>query len=192
MEKTLAAILEEGAVKIGAKQSTVPLPDTTNSNLFCVKRTLETRDYGNFEAFASSSKKKSAQHLAAGKILLQILDKPCWSHFPFRLPSAEEAKIAVENEIDSLKNEGMTVSENPVGTLQNICKQRGFSDPMYEYKDLGDNPKLFEAKCIIHNFKEITAVGSSKKVAKANVAKDMLLAMPHDALNICKLYFFND
>uniref|UniRef100_A0AC35GFU0 DRBM domain-containing protein n=1 Tax=Panagrolaimus sp. PS1159 TaxID=55785 RepID=A0AC35GFU0_9BILA len=47
----------------------------------------------------------------------------------------------------------MTVSENPVGTLQNICKQRGLSDPF-------------------------------KKVAKANVAKDMLLSMPHHALPI--------
>uniref|UniRef100_A0AC34FJB9 DRBM domain-containing protein n=1 Tax=Panagrolaimus sp. ES5 TaxID=591445 RepID=A0AC34FJB9_9BILA len=178
MEKTLGAILEEGAVKIGAKHSTIPLPDTSNSNLFCVKRTLESKDFGNFEAFASSPKKKSAQHLAAGLILLQILEKPCWSLFPFKLPNAEEVRNALENEIDSLKNEGTTVAENPVGSLQIMCKQRGLIEPAYSFQDTED--KMFTVKCIIQNFKEVSATASSKKQAKANSARDMLSLMSHD------------
>uniref|UniRef100_A0A914Y3F7 DRBM domain-containing protein n=1 Tax=Panagrolaimus superbus TaxID=310955 RepID=A0A914Y3F7_9BILA len=181
MEKTLGAILEEGAVKIGAKHSTIPLPDTSNSNLFCVKRTFESKDFGNFEAFASSPKKRSAQHLAAGFILLQILDKPCWNLFPFRLPNVEEVRIALENEIDSLKNDGMTVAENPVGGLQQMCKQRGLIEPAYKCFDAED--KMYTVTCVIQNFKEVSATATSKKQAKANAARDMIMLMSHDVVS---------
>lgn len=64
------------------------------SNIFFTSITIEIKDE-KYEAIAKSARKQVSKHLAAGELLLKILDTPWWDRFPFKLPHVDEAKNAV-------------------------------------------------------------------------------------------------
>uniref|UniRef100_A0A7E4UXJ3 DRBM domain-containing protein n=1 Tax=Panagrellus redivivus TaxID=6233 RepID=A0A7E4UXJ3_PANRE len=178
-KKTLITILNEGM----AKMHVVPITNSAEApgTTFKTSIAIILPDGPKFEGVGIGPKKKLSQHIAAGKLMLKLLeDDSLWINFPY-FEKMVEKRLAVESIqtlLDNIASEHGETSDNPIGSLITMCRQKALPQPIFTCDDdtanaLPQHSRIFHVTCAIDSY-ETTGEAASKRNARARAADAML------------------
>uniref|UniRef100_A0A1I7SWG9 DRBM domain-containing protein n=1 Tax=Bursaphelenchus xylophilus TaxID=6326 RepID=A0A1I7SWG9_BURXY len=168
--QTLAALLEEGCRRYKNCQPVKNNFETANGQ-HGTELSIEE-----FKAQSISRNRKTAQHLAARDVLLQIVRAGRYKDFFIPGDNQAEAEQYILGLQPELGTDEQMANENWPGKCDLLCAQKRInSKPTYDIEAIEEQNqtlKMFKCVCTLKSI-IVTEVGTSKKKAKAAAAKRM-------------------
>uniref|UniRef100_A0AC34RRA6 DRBM domain-containing protein n=1 Tax=Panagrolaimus sp. JU765 TaxID=591449 RepID=A0AC34RRA6_9BILA len=171
MNLSLLSIVEELSQKQNSRRPQHECVENTSRipKLFQAKITF-TFSSEQFIGEGLSVKKKAAQHLAAGDVLLQLVEHAKWKDLFPQFEQQSDAREMIQSKLDDFDKDTTVI--NPVVSLCQFCKESGLNDP--DFHDVTAIHNTYASQCIVANKFTTQGEGSNKKAAKAVAAENML------------------